>query len=142
MFSQTESIPYSELSSFYGGAKFFLDYISESSKYGKDYQEIFKFHSLSDSLSVTKLGRKQLLNAIADYNLNQNSSPKVEENLSALLDENTYTVCTGQQAGLFTGPIFTVYKAMTAISLCELLKKPIGMPILFLYFGWQAKIMI
>ncbi|MDS1029561.1 bacillithiol biosynthesis cysteine-adding enzyme BshC [Bacillota bacterium LX-D] len=44
------------------------------------------------------------------------------ENISALAKEKTVAVVTGQQTGLFTGPLLTVYKALTAIYLAQELK--------------------
>ncbi len=48
---------------------------------------------------------------------------KVEDNISALLNANTFTVTTGHQLSLFTGPVFFVYKILHVIRLCEELAK-------------------
>ncbi|GGC11423.1 bacillithiol biosynthesis cysteine-adding enzyme BshC [Dyadobacter sediminis] len=42
---------------------------------------------------------------------------------SALLDENTFTVTTGHQLNIFTGPLYVVYKIVTTINLAQALKK-------------------
>ena len=34
----------------------------------------------------------------------------VKAHISALKDEHTFTVCTGHQLSLFTGPLFFIYK--------------------------------
>jgi bacillithiol biosynthesis cysteine-adding enzyme BshC len=40
-----------------------------------------------------------------------------------LLNENTFTVCTGHQLNLFTGPFYTIYKIVHVIQLAEQLQK-------------------
>jgi bacillithiol biosynthesis cysteine-adding enzyme BshC len=49
-------------------------------------------------------------------------SQKVSDNISALNSENTFTVTTGHQLSIFTGPIFFVYKILHVIRLTEELK--------------------
>jgi bacillithiol biosynthesis cysteine-adding enzyme BshC len=49
-------------------------------------------------------------------------SPKQVENLSLLERENTFTVTTGHQLNLFTGPVFFVYKILQTIKTTEFLK--------------------
>lgn len=49
-------------------------------------------------------------------------TPEVEANLAALREPTTFTITTGQQAGLAGGPLYTWYKARTAIGLCETLQ--------------------
>ena len=50
-------------------------------------------------------------------------APAVESNITALLDENTYTVTTGHQLNIFTGPLYFIFKIITAIRLADDLKK-------------------
>ncbi|MCE2711710.1 MAG: bacillithiol biosynthesis cysteine-adding enzyme BshC [Cryomorphaceae bacterium] len=48
-------------------------------------------------------------------------SQNVSFNLNKLKESNTYTITTGHQLSLFTGPVFFVYKILHTIKLCELL---------------------
>ena len=42
---------------------------------------------------------------------------------SALLEkENTFAIVTGQQVGIFLGPMYTIYKTLTAIKVAEKMK--------------------
>lgn len=43
-------------------------------------------------------------------------------NIQALINENTYTVTTGHQLNIFAGPLYFVYKIVTAIKLAQQLK--------------------
>lgn len=42
---------------------------------------------------------------------------------SPLLNENTFTVTTGHQLNIFTGPLYIIYKIVTTINLARALKK-------------------
>ncbi len=44
---------------------------------------------------------------------------KVSQNLHALKNENTFTITTGHQLNLFTGPLYFIYKIVCAINLSE-----------------------
>ncbi|MDP8237915.1 MAG: bacillithiol biosynthesis cysteine-adding enzyme BshC [Candidatus Hatepunaea meridiana] len=50
-------------------------------------------------------------------------SPEVKRNLEALNDPDTLAVVTGQQVGIFGGPLYTFYKALTTILLSRRLEK-------------------
>lgn len=45
----------------------------------------------------------------------------IEEQLSLLRDPDTVVVTTGQQPGLFSGPLYSIYKALSAAALARLL---------------------
>jgi bacillithiol biosynthesis cysteine-adding enzyme BshC len=47
---------------------------------------------------------------------------QVDANISLLLQKNTFTVCTGHQLNLFTGPLYFIFKIVTAINLARDLK--------------------
>lgn len=49
-------------------------------------------------------------------------SPPTTENISRLRDANTFTITTGHQLNLFTGPLYFLYKIVSAINLSRELK--------------------
>jgi len=54
--------------------------------------------------------------------LSQPIKPKVRYNIDLLLQKDTYTVTTGHQLNLFTGPLYFIFKIVTAINLAKELK--------------------
>ncbi len=52
------------------------------------------------------------------------------------MEEGGYFVTTGQQPGLFTGPLYSLYKALTAIRLSQELESLLERPVLALF--WVA----
>ena len=46
-----------------------------------------------------------------------------KRNLKSILNKNTYTVTTGHQLNIFTGPLYFIYKILSTINLTEILKK-------------------
>jgi len=59
-----------------------------------------------------------------------------ERNLERLASGAALCVTTGQQPGLFTGPLFTVYKALTAIALARSAEQALGRPVVPVF--WVA----
>ncbi len=47
----------------------------------------------------------------------------VAENIQLLADEKTFTITTGHQLNIFTGPLYFIYKIVTAINLAKELKQ-------------------
>jgi bacillithiol biosynthesis cysteine-adding enzyme BshC len=64
------------------------------------------------------------------------ASPGAEERLRRFVEEGGAMVTTGQQAGLFTGPLYTVHKILTAIRLAEALERELGTVVLPVF--WAA----
>src|SRR3977135_992287 len=44
-------------------------------------------------------------------------------------------ITTGQQPGLFTGPLYTVYKALSAVALAQRLERERGVPVVPVFWG-------
>ncbi len=56
--------------------------------------------------------------------------------LQRFREQGGYFVTTGQQPGLFSGPLYSLYKALTAVKLAETLESLLGRPVLALF--WVA----
>ncbi len=54
--------------------------------------------------------------------LSKPCSEQVNTNISLLLEKDTFTVCTGHQLNIFTGPLYFIFKIVTAINLARELK--------------------
>jgi bacillithiol biosynthesis cysteine-adding enzyme BshC len=67
--------------------------------------------------------RKTLVHLLKSYSEDLALDEASLENLKALEQEETYTVVTGQQIGLFGGYLYTAYKIITAIQLAQKLTK-------------------
>ena len=67
--------------------------------------------------------RDQLVELMRTFNQEVGASEEVFRNLDKLKSSHALAVVTGQQPGLFGGPAFTVYKALTAIRLAQILNE-------------------
>lgn len=70
-----------------------------------------------------KTDRTQLCDALTEINRRIGASAKAFNNIELLRNADVVAVVTGQQAGLFTGPLYTIYKALSAIKLADELSK-------------------
>ncbi|MBU01424.1 MAG: hypothetical protein CME14_09240, partial [Gemmatimonadetes bacterium] len=59
-----------------------------------------------------------------------------ETRLEAFVEEGGYMVTTGQQPGLLGGPLYNIYKALTAARLAGVLEERLGKPVIPLF--WVA----
>ncbi|HEY7545853.1 MAG TPA: bacillithiol biosynthesis cysteine-adding enzyme BshC [Blastocatellia bacterium] len=66
--------------------------------------------------------RENVCNALERINRRADSSELTFKHIEMLRRPGSVAVVTGQQAGLFTGPLYTVHKALTVIKLAECLR--------------------
>ena len=90
----------------------FYDCLPQADSFG---QEIEKRH-LSPEL------REQLFEVLTRQYQNLSASPTLKANLELLKEQNTFTVTTGHQLNIFTGPLYFIYKIVTTINLARQLK--------------------
>ncbi len=65
------------------------------------------------------IDRKILVTALEEQYALLPKYAKVQENITLLLQENTYTVCTAHQPNLLTGYLYFIYKILHAIKMAE-----------------------
>jgi len=102
-----------------------LDYID-----GKDNLE--SFYKYSPTLEGFKKAigdrkysgdRSLLVNSLHKQYQHLQPSASVLENINLLADDRTFTITTGHQLNIFTGPLYFIYKIVTAIKLAADLKQ-------------------
>ncbi|MBI3520006.1 MAG: bacillithiol biosynthesis cysteine-adding enzyme BshC [Bacteroidetes bacterium] len=105
----------------------FEDYISGSEQVKQFYNHHIYKNNFSDYFEKNKfeyLNRSVLVKALqVQANLTTNISPASLANIALLENTTTYTVTTGHQLCLFTGPLYFIYKITSAINLCKTLKE-------------------
>lgn len=63
--------------------------------------------------------RDRLQQALQTQYLGQIEKRRVSENIDSLTNDNTFTITTGHQLSLFTGPLYFVIKILHVIKMCE-----------------------
>lgn len=69
--------------------------------------------------SFTEESRKIVVKTIYNQYKNIQLSQNTKQNIDAILLNNTFTVTTGHQLNLFTGPVYFIYKIVSTINLCR-----------------------
>ncbi len=70
--------------------------------------------------------REKLARGLKEFNQQIENSPASLENIEKLKQENTYVIIGGQQAGVLTGPLYSIYKAITIIQLAKQKERELG----------------
>jgi bacillithiol biosynthesis cysteine-adding enzyme BshC len=120
---QTESLPFSEIPN---QSKLFIDYQTNPLDLKKYYPLAVESHTqisqrIPEVLANYKADRGVLCDVLEEMNKSCRASEKTLENIKLLREEDCVAVVTGQQAGLFTGPLYTIYKALSAVKMTECL---------------------
>lgn len=98
------------------------DYLAGNKDLQPFYQytpQIDQFEKIIEDKSKENIDREQLFNSLQAQYQGLKISKKVKKNISSLKDENTFTIVTGHQLCLFTGPLYFIYKILSVINLTE-----------------------
>lgn len=107
-------------------SSFFLDYIQGREDLNPFYAHSPKIESFKDAITAKSFShekREVLVNALIKQYKGVELSELAEQNLSALLKPNTFTVTTGHQLNLFTGPLYFIYKIVSTVNLAKKLQQ-------------------
>ena len=102
-----------------------IDYLNQNkvlSEYISHFPNEENFSQQIKSKSANNIDRLLLYNVIRAQNKNVVLSSISNENIKSLKDKNTFSVTTGHQLCLFTGPLYFIYKIASTISLVNRLK--------------------
>ena len=104
--------------------RLFLDYLRDPIALRRFYPEAVRFHYEVTNrrervLTNYKTDRAAVCDALEELNRVWKASEKTLANINLLRDADCVAVVSGQQAGLFGGPLYTIYKALSAVKLAE-----------------------
>ena len=106
---------------------FFLDYIEQQPSLQPFYQRFptpQNFQGqLQEKSNFAKGHRETLVKSLTVQYGALKINEAVKGNLSALGHEKTFTVTTGHQLNIFTGPLYFIYKIVTVINACRELQQ-------------------
>lgn len=85
-------------------------------------KDAFKSRIMARQKQFTGRHREVLHRALTSQNSSIVCSESTSANIGLLQSANTFTVVTGHQLNLFTGPLYFLYKIASAIKLCSTLK--------------------
>ena len=85
--------------------------------------ENFKSQVEEKRASFNSTSRITLASALSKQYKNIDTSELTLQNIESLKSENTFTITTGHQLNLFTGPLYFLYKIVSTINLSKELKK-------------------
>lgn len=109
-------------------SKLFLDYLRDPLALQRFYPSAIRFHHelparAPEVLAAYTTDRKVLCDALAGMNAGWGAGAETMANIDLLRDADCLAVVSGQQAGLFTGPLYTIYKALSAVKLAGCLRQ-------------------
>lgn len=109
-------------------SRLFLDYLKDPVALRSFYPSAVRFHHelqqrVPEVLASYQVDRNQVCDALAAMNQRWGAGEATMENIRLLRESDCIAVVSGQQAGLFTGPLYTVYKALSAVKLAGCLRQ-------------------
>lgn len=109
-------------------SKLLVDYLNQEEKLAPLYNrfptlENFKGQLEEKSKNFPLENRAILATELERQYAHTENCKATLENITKLRDSNTFTVTTGHQLNLFTGPLYFLYKIVSTIKLCQQLQK-------------------
>ena len=109
-------------------SRLFLDYLKDPVALRKFYPSAVRFHHelqerVPEVLGAYRVDRSRVCDALAAMNQRWGAGEATLKNIELLRESDCIAVVSGQQAGLFTGPLYTVYKALSAVKLAGCLQQ-------------------
>jgi bacillithiol biosynthesis cysteine-adding enzyme BshC len=109
-------------------SRLFLDYLRDPLALRQFYPSAVRFHHelpmrTAEVLTAHQVDRNKVCEALEVMNTGWGAGEETQRNIKLLRDSDCLAVVSGQQAGLFTGPLYTIYKAISAVKLAGCLSQ-------------------
>ena len=103
------------------------DYLDQKANLSSLYNryptlENFEAQIIEKQNSFDNAARQTLVAVLQEQYIKVESSVLTQQNIAALKNSNTFTVTTGHQLNLFSGPLYFLYKIISTINLTTQLK--------------------
>jgi len=132
----TASVPYQQVPH---SSALFLDYLYHFERVARFYSappyELSSYQAVASQLPSFEGKRAEVCAILMRQNKAFGCGAATFENLQRLAQAGSYAVVTGQQVGLFGGPAFTIFKALTTVRLANYLTEQ-GIPVVPIF--WLA----
>jgi len=121
-----QTISYTDTNAF---SSLLTDYLAQKPELAPFYHrfptlENFEAQIEEKQAAYTPEARKRLVDALRrQYGYAPDPEPAIETNLLLLTEPTTFTVTTGHQLNLLTGPLYFIYKIVSVIKLSRQLKE-------------------
>ena len=118
---QAKYISYQQTNAF---SSVVLDYIDGKDKLESFYKYSPTIQGFENAIAERKVtaDRALLVSSLHRQYAHIQPSALVQSNINLLADDRTFTITTGHQLNIFTGPLYFIYKIVTAINLARDLK--------------------
>jgi bacillithiol biosynthesis cysteine-adding enzyme BshC len=102
--------------------RLFLDYLNDPVALRRFYPSAVQYHHelpqrIPEVLNNYEVSRADVCDALEAMNKRWGCGEETLKNIALLREDDCVAVVSGQQAGLFTGPLYTIYKALSAVKL-------------------------
>ncbi len=129
-----------DLRSVPGTPRLLQDYVHDFSRlapfFTADPQAPQSYREHARHLDGRAYARRDLCELLAAQNAAWGATPLARQRIEELGQPRALAVVTGQQTGLFGGPLFTLYKALTGVRLAAQLQEALGRPVIPIF--WMA----
>lgn len=120
---KTVRVPFSETGLF---PALLTKYLSGDESLKPFYRFKPELHSFAEAIAErrkTKINRQVLHDALVrQYGRLVEPAQEAKMSIASLLSEDTFTITTGHQLNVFTGPLYCVYKVLSTIKLAQQLR--------------------
>ncbi|MDE3838418.1 bacillithiol biosynthesis cysteine-adding enzyme BshC [Bacillus methanolicus] len=113
--------------------RFATDYINQESYMNNffhyKFNDPFDYTKRLKELQIRNFQREELANYIEAFMERYPSSDAVKRSVEKLRQKNSAVVIGGQQAGILTGPLYTIHKIISIVAFAREKERELGIPV-------------